>query len=199
MVLVVKTTERDFTKDVLLPSLRGSTSRTLAKLTGRHRRPARVILVTDVLERRALVGLHARGDCYVSLCRSEGWGLGAFEAAGFGKPVIITGFGGHLDYLPPAYDLLVDHRLVPVLVASGWRSYSPDQRWARPSVEHGAVLMRRMFEQPELARRRGAELGTWVAEPVRRGSDRGEMVVLNASRGQRRERAARSAGVSTLH
>jgi glycosyltransferase involved in cell wall biosynthesis len=47
--------------------------------------------------------IHKRGSIYVSLCKSEGTGLGACEATLWGNPVIITGFGGQLDYLKGAF------------------------------------------------------------------------------------------------
>jgi glycosyltransferase involved in cell wall biosynthesis len=75
------------------------------------------------------------------LCRGEGWGLGAFDAAAYGKPVVTTGFGGHLDYLADS-PYLVGFELVPVRDPAGIPSYAPNQRWAEPDVDHGAMLLR---------------------------------------------------------
>jgi len=43
--------------------------------------------------------IHTCCDCYVSLCKAEGHGIGACHAALHGNHVIITGHGGQLDYL----------------------------------------------------------------------------------------------------
>lgn len=43
--------------------------------------------------------LHRLGDAFVSFTRSEGHGLGACHAGLHGKHVIMTGYGGQLDYL----------------------------------------------------------------------------------------------------
>ena len=51
------------------------------------------MLVDRTLSRNSMMALHARGDCFVSLCHSEGWGLGSFEAAALGNPVLITNYG----------------------------------------------------------------------------------------------------------
>jgi len=63
----------------------GTSAWALSCLVANHRNPAPVQLVTRELSDDDLRALHERGDCFVSLCRSEGWGLGAFDAAAFGN------------------------------------------------------------------------------------------------------------------
>jgi glycosyltransferase involved in cell wall biosynthesis len=111
---------------------------------GRHRDPPAVRLVARELGDNDICALHRRGNCFVSLCRSEGWGLGAFDAAAHGKPVVTTGYGGQLDYLAGS-PYLVDYDLVPVHDPAGFPSYSPAQRWAEPDVDHGARLLREVM------------------------------------------------------
>jgi glycosyltransferase involved in cell wall biosynthesis len=53
-------------------------------------------------------------DCYVSLHRSEGFGLGLAEAMLLGKPVIATGFSGNLEFMKPTNSFLVSYNLVPI-------------------------------------------------------------------------------------
>ena len=102
--------------------------------------------------------LHERGNCFVSLCRSEGWGLGAFDAAASGNPVVTTGFGGHLDYLAGT-DYLVRFDLVPVDDPAGYPSYAPDQHWAEPDLDHGAELLRHVMAHRDEAAARAAIVG----------------------------------------
>ena len=45
--------------------------------------------------------------------RAEGWGLGAFEAAQLGKPVIMTGYGGQRDFLDKLRQPLGRPRMAP--------------------------------------------------------------------------------------
>jgi hypothetical protein len=88
--------------------------------------------------------LHAIGDCFVSVTRGEGWGLGPFDAATLGNPVIITGWGGHLDFLGADYPGLIAYTMAPV---SGWlhgASYRPTQQWAIADRRDAGRLMRRM-------------------------------------------------------
>ena len=46
-----------------------------------------------------MMALFASADCYVSLHRSEGLGLGMVQAMYLGKPVIATGYSGNLEFM----------------------------------------------------------------------------------------------------
>jgi glycosyltransferase involved in cell wall biosynthesis len=116
-----------------------------------------VQLVTRELSDDDVRALHHRGNCFVSLCRSEGWGLGAFDAAAWGNPVVTTGFGGHLDYLARS-PTLVPYDLMPVHDPAGYPSYAPDQHWAEPDLDHGAELLREVAEHPDAAAARADDL-----------------------------------------
>jgi hypothetical protein len=97
--------------------------------TGVSAAPIALVAAEDVSGRTIDI-LHAVGDCYVSLTHGEGWGLGAYDAATLGKPVLITGWGGHVDYLGTDYPGLIRYAMRPV---SGWlhgASYGPTQQWA---------------------------------------------------------------------
>jgi hypothetical protein len=135
----------------------GTSAWALTRLLAHHRNPAAVQLVTRELSDDDLRALHERGNCFVSLCRSEGWGLGAFDAAAYGNPVVTTGFGGHLDYLAGSH-YLVRFELVPVDDPAGYPSYAPDQQWAEPDLDHGAELLRQVMTHREEAAVRAAAL-----------------------------------------
>ena len=156
-LLVIKTTREDFTRKSFLRKF-VTTKDAVSKILRTYRSPARIRLIDEEISSESILRLHRRGDCYVSLCRSEGWGLGAFDAAGFGNPVIMTGFGGQLDYLPKHLSFLVDYTLIPVVDRVGRKSYSTDQNWAKPDLKHASLLMRQVFENREDARDRGLML-----------------------------------------
>ena len=158
-LLVIKTSARDLTAphpESASPVAPGTTAWTLARLLGRFPRPAPVSLVTAELPETDIDALHARGDCYLSLCRAEGWGIPAFDAAAWGNPIVITGYGGQCAYLHADGAWLVDHDLVAVDDPAGGRSYTGDQRWAEPSIERGAALLREVEAAPAEARARAA-------------------------------------------
>jgi len=121
-------------------------------------RPPRIKLISDELSEDAIRDLHRRGDCFVSLCHSEGWGLGAFDAAARGKPVIITGYGGQLDYLDPALSHLVDYDLVPVRDDHDSKNFRKEQQWAEPKISVASQFMRRVYQNPAEAREKARVL-----------------------------------------
>ncbi|HEX2233933.1 MAG TPA: glycosyltransferase family 4 protein [Thermoleophilaceae bacterium] len=101
-----------------------------------------------------MAALTAGCDCYVSLHRSEGFGLTIAEAMLHGKPVIATAYSGPRDYLTEANGFPVGFRLVAI--GPGKDPYPADGSWADPDLDQAAALMRRVVDHPEEARRRGA-------------------------------------------
>ncbi|MDO8630632.1 MAG: glycosyltransferase family 4 protein, partial [Phycisphaerales bacterium] len=92
-------------------------------------------------------------DCYVSLHRSEGFGLTPAEAMWLGKPVIATRYGGTLEFMTPENSYLVDHEPAPV--GDGAHPYPADAIWADPDLDQAAELMRHVFDHQDEARARG--------------------------------------------
>lgn len=152
VLLIIKSSPRDMRLIVGSPSAagEGTSAWSLARLLARYPDPSAIKLITRDLSNGEIAGLHRRGNCYVSLCRSEGFGLGAFDAATNGKPVVMTGFGGQVDFLCDS-PYLVSFELVPVLDPAGYPSFAPDQRWAEPDLDHAAALLRQVAEHPDEA------------------------------------------------
>jgi glycosyltransferase involved in cell wall biosynthesis len=136
---------------------------------------AGAIVIDRVLSREESYGLMNLCDCYVSLHRSEGFGLTMAEAMLLGKPVIATAYSGNLDFMTADNSLLVDYERVPI--AADLVVYKRGSTWAEPSVEHAAAWMRWAYENPVQARALG--------EKARRQA--GEVLSLEAA-GQRMAR-----------
>jgi glycosyltransferase involved in cell wall biosynthesis len=92
-------------------------------------------------------------DAYVSLHRSEGFGMTMAEAMAYGRPVIATAFGGNLEFTDDATAFLVDCRPVPV--SPGVPIYPEGMLWAEPDLDHAAALLRRVADDPAEATTRG--------------------------------------------
>lgn len=106
-----------------------------------------VFALTGELDPKMIRALHTVGQCYVTMTRGEGWGLGLYEAALFGKPMIAPRQGGHRAYLHDhAYGGLVDGREVNVRPPGKNGSYRPNQRWFEPNPADAARKMRYVVE-----------------------------------------------------
>ncbi|MDD4650647.1 MAG: glycosyltransferase [Methanothrix sp.] len=160
-LLLIKTTKYDYTKRYLWRFF-PHTDESVRRIVKNYKNPARVEIINEEISQEDIFKLHARGDCYFSLCRSEGWGLGAFDAASLGKPIIITGYGGQTEYLPGHLAYLVNYRLVPVIDVVGKRSYSRDQMWAEPNRIHASQLIRQVFEGRRAAHQRAVTLSEHI-------------------------------------
>jgi hypothetical protein len=129
----------------------------VAQIVRHYPRPAHVRVEVATWSDDEVAALHTRGDCFVGLARGEGWGIGAFDACAYGNPVIATGWGGYLEYLTPEHAFLVDHEIAHV-EHHAYASYSPDQRWAEPSIGHAVEALRTVARDLDGARRRAAPL-----------------------------------------
>lgn len=115
-----------------------------------------IILLEDLLPRARAYGLIAMSDCFVSLHRSEGFGLGLAEAMLMGKPVIATGYSGNLAFMNRDNSVLVDYKIVDI--AEDRPLYTKGNFWADPSIEHAAACMRQVYEHRDEARERAVRV-----------------------------------------
>ena len=132
---------------------------------------ANVTILNAVLTRGDTLALLDLADCYASLHRAEGLGLGLAESMLLGKPVIATNYSGNLDFMTPDTAYLVDYDLVPV--GPGVDPYPEHALWAEARVEHAARLMRQVFDDPEAAKatgERGQRHAAAVLDPRKFGA-----------------------------
>ena len=107
-----------------------------------------VRIIDATLRREEMYALSQNVDCFVSLHRSEGFGLLIAESMYFGKPVVVTNYSGNMDFTRPENSFLVDYKLIPV--GTGCGPYSPFSRWADPNIEHAAEQMKTVATNHEL-------------------------------------------------
>jgi len=137
---------------------RPDAAQAVERMRRRYPRPPRVQVISEELSRRGLIALHRGGDCFVSLTHAEGWCPEAFDAAACGSPVVITGFGGPLDYLDPELAWLVGYDLERARDDDDLTHFTRDQRWARPREAEASARLRAVRENPDEALRRAAVL-----------------------------------------
>ena len=159
VALVLKTptfTGFEVSKDWVRDSpLANTTMLEVARIIRSYPRPPLVrIEIGDWTDAR-LAGLHTRGDCFTSMTHGEGWHIGAFDAAAYGNPVVMTRWGGQLAYLEPAASYLVDYDLEPVKHPDP-HTYQPDQHWATSRLEHAVERLREVAADIDAAKARAA-------------------------------------------
>jgi len=104
-----------------------------------------------------MVNLYAAVDCFVLPSRGEGWGRPYMEAMAMEIPVIGTKWSGQQAFMTEENSYLIEiERLVPV-DPTGMPAHFKGHRWAEPSAEHLKVLMRKVYEHPEEAKRKGVK------------------------------------------
>jgi glycosyltransferase involved in cell wall biosynthesis len=112
-----------------------------------------VFVVDSYLTELEVKALMKNAIAYVSLHRSEGYGLTCAEAMALGTPVIATGYSGNLDFMTSENSLLVDYDLVSVNDSTG--TYTVDSKWAEPQIDSAANHMAMVFNDAEMAQRIG--------------------------------------------
>ena len=103
----------------------------------------RIRIVHDTMSRQRMLGLIRACDCYVSLHRAEGFGLGMAEAMSFGKAVIGTGYSGSTDFLSAETGFPVAYHLRSV--KPGEYFWQEDQVWAEPNIDSAVAMFRLAF------------------------------------------------------
>jgi glycosyltransferase involved in cell wall biosynthesis len=147
-------------------------------------------LVDRYLEPREISALVARAACYVSLHRSEGFGLTLAEAMALGTPVIATAYSGNMDFTTERNSFLVGW--TRTRVGPDCDVYPSEGSWAEPDVDHAAALMRRILEHPveaaERASRARGDIARWYAPDVTGRVARARLETLLEHRHDRRRR-----------
>ncbi len=121
----------------------------LAALVAAAAGDPRIEVRDGFLTRDEVFGLESLADCYVSLHRSEGYGLGLAESMSLGKPVIGTAYSGNMEFMDAENSCLVGYRLVAV--GAGEYPFAEGQVWADPDVDQAAFHMRRLVGDPAYA------------------------------------------------
>lgn len=142
------------------------------------------IVMRDDLGHAEMNALLASIDVYVSLHRSEGFGLGMAEAMALGKAVIGTAYSGSLEFLQPGVSCPVGYRVRPITELDhewwpeGVALFPPSfAYWAEPDLEAAARWMRLLFERPVLRQRIGNAAALDIAD--RYSSARAQATVLD--------------------
>jgi glycosyltransferase involved in cell wall biosynthesis len=148
-----KTFKSDDTSIRLVLKVNNAAPATLIKLNALIKGWNNIILQEQEHSRKQINALISLCDCFVSLHRAEGFGLGPAEAMCLGKPVILTNWSGNLDYMTPENCIPIAYNLVEI--DSDYGPYKKGQVWAEPRLDLAAEAMRKLKEDPIFAKQIG--------------------------------------------
>ncbi len=120
------------------------------------------ILITQTLARHEIYELESACDCFVSLHRSEGFGLAVAECMYLGKPVISTDWSATAEFVSTTNGCPVRCHLVTLERNHG--PYAKGQTWASPDLDHAAEWMRRLFQDRVLGHQLGSAARATIEE-----------------------------------
>ncbi|MBL8446426.1 MAG: glycosyltransferase family 4 protein [Zoogloeaceae bacterium] len=124
----------------------------------------RIRLEGDLWPAEDIAMLLGEADAYLSLHRSEGFGLTIAEALLRGTPVVATAYSGNTDLAPPDLYYPVPARLIPVSDPHpDFRTLAGQARWAEPDLDAAAGQLRRVHEDRTDARARGTAARQYLA------------------------------------
>ncbi len=119
-------------------------------------------LIDRTLSREMTYGLMKACDSYISLHRSEGFGLTVAESMLLGKPVISTNWSATSEFVNAENGCPVNFRLIPLTQNHG--PYKIGQIWADPDPEHAAAYMQRLVSDSNYAATLGMRAKATIKE-----------------------------------
>lgn len=154
------------------------------KIAERVENNSSITLIDGYMDRLSLNSLMDNADCYVSLHRSEGFGLPIAEAMSIGKPVIATGWSGNMEFMNDNNSFPIKYELTEIPLKNG--PYKDAGCWAEPDSDHAAELMLKVSQNlgtakeigfvakqtmaaqysPEAIGRRMRDRLTWIKESI---------------------------------
>jgi len=103
---------------------------------------------------------HPKVKAHVSLTKGEGFGRPLLEASISGKPVIASGWSGHMDFLNPDESMLVGGELKQIHPSSVWDGVLiRESSWFSPNIQHSANALAAVFMNYEDFRKKASKLG----------------------------------------
>jgi glycosyltransferase involved in cell wall biosynthesis len=103
---------------------------------------------------------HPKVKAHVSLTKGEGFGRPLLEASISGKPVIASGWSGHMDFLNPDEAMLIGGELKQIHPSSVWDGVLiKESSWFAPDIQQAANGLAAVFMNYEEFRKKASKLG----------------------------------------
>lgn len=112
-----------------------------------------IYIIAQTINRYEVDSLISCCDSFVSLHRSEGFGLVLAESMAMGKTVIATNWSGNVDFMKHDNSICIDYELKQLNRDYG--PYKAYQHWAEPDLEQATHMMRKLVANPTYANKLG--------------------------------------------
>ena len=126
-------------------------------------------LIDDIWEKDEVLGLIKASDVYLSLHRSEGFGLPIAEAMLLGTPTVVTDWSGSRDFCNESNSFPVSYTLIPVKSSHPEFAGLDEVKWADPDSVVAAGILKKIHQEPEIARAKAGlclrEFNSHFSEP----------------------------------
>ena len=117
--------------------------------------PDSYVLMTERMDRERMNAMIRLCDAYISLHRSEGFGLIMAEAMSLGVPVVATNWSSNTEFMPEDAACMVGYEMVPVGNGYQFEAENEGLTWAEADSHQAAEYLRRLKEDPEYRERIG--------------------------------------------
>jgi glycosyltransferase involved in cell wall biosynthesis len=125
----------------------------------------RIRVLDQTLAHEGVLSLVAGADAFVSLHRSEGWGLSVLESMQLGVPVIATAYSGTEDFCTEDTAWRVPYTLIPVQHGD-YVHAEPHHHWADPDPDVAAWAMADLRGSSERCMSRSRAAQTLIASKL---------------------------------
>jgi glycosyltransferase involved in cell wall biosynthesis len=115
----------------------------LEKLEALRRGREDIKFITSVLEHEGMSVLIDSCTAMISLHRNEGFGLPIAEALSFRKPVVVTAYGGNMDFCSRKNSRLVGYKLIRI--SRDFDAYKKGNRWADPDLAEASRHLKSIY------------------------------------------------------
>lgn len=89
---------------------------------------------------------HPKVKAHVSFTRGEGFGRPLLEATISGKPMIVSGWSGHMDFINPEYVSVINGKLEKVHKSAADKFLVKEGEWFTADYNQGGSIMRDMVD-----------------------------------------------------
>ena len=121
---------------------------------------------------------HPKIKAHMSFTKGEGFGRPLLEASMSGKPILVSGWSGHLDFLNPEDAVLLSGTLQEVGQGAAWPGViNADTSWFRVDYQNAANIMHHVWKHYKQFQTRGQAL-------IKKNYDRFNPDVIQAKTGE---------------